>query len=94
MSNFESMFGRLRGETAKMLGHNLDQISLVQSVRLDRAIALRIEIDRVQAQRAQYQPIDIGRLTTAREQLERLGGGKFGAIATGARVRAMGLRPS
>jgi hypothetical protein len=72
MSNFGPMFERVRAETAKMLGYNLDQLGLVQSVRLDRAIALRIEIDRVQAQQAQDQPIDIGRLSAASEQLEKL----------------------
>jgi hypothetical protein len=72
MSDANAVFQRVRQETAAMLGYSLEGISPAQSVRLDRAVALRIEIDRLQAAQLEGDPIDIARMTNATEQLEKL----------------------
>jgi hypothetical protein len=44
-----AMFEQLRGETAGLLGYSLDNSGAVQALRLDRVVALRIELDGLQA---------------------------------------------
>jgi hypothetical protein len=72
MSDAGVVFERLRAETATMLGFDLDHLGAAQAVRLDRAIALRIEIDRLQSQQLRGESIDIVKLTSATEHLEKL----------------------
>jgi hypothetical protein len=67
-----TLFDRLRKETADALGYDIDRLSLVQSVRLDRVTALRLEDDRLLAAQVAGQQIDLRQLATASEQLESL----------------------
>jgi hypothetical protein len=66
------IFEKLRAETAALLNLNIDELSLVQSLRLDRIVALRVEFDRIQAQQAGGSSIDVDRMTTTVEELEKL----------------------
>lgn len=66
------LHGRLRAECAQLLGVDLQRMSPAQTVRLDRATALRLEIDTLQSKQLAGSPIDVGKLMQASEALERL----------------------
>jgi hypothetical protein len=58
-----------RGEIAALLGIDPNNASFTQKLKLDRAVSLRLELDRMQAAQAAGQSVDIGRLTAAAEAL-------------------------
>jgi hypothetical protein len=62
------LFSRLRSEIGALLGFgDVDNINFAQRMRLDRAVALRIEIERLQSEQMAGEPVDIRRLTEAYE---------------------------
>jgi hypothetical protein len=65
-----------RTATAAMLGFDLDKLSAAQSVRLDRAISLRLVIDDMQLKQLHGEAIDVKEFVAASESLERLCGGE------------------
>jgi hypothetical protein len=69
---------RLRRDTATMLNYDYDNLTAAQSVRLDRAAMLRLELDDCQAKKLAGQPFDTNKYIAASEALERMfnGGGE------------------
>ena len=67
-----ALFEKVRAETAQMLGFDILCLTPAQGVRLDRATALRLEVDRILSLQMRGEPIDVGRLTTASIQLEEM----------------------
>jgi hypothetical protein len=63
-----------RASTAAMLGFDLTKLTAAQSVRLDRAISLRILIDEMQLRQLRGEMIEVKELVPASESLERLVG--------------------
>jgi hypothetical protein len=70
--NIEKTQRKLFLDTCKTLGLNPDDLSPAQRLRVDRASALRLEIDDMQAAQLGGRTIDIRRLIEASEALERL----------------------
>jgi hypothetical protein len=70
-----AMHEQLRKATAKMLGYDYDNLTSAQSVRLDRAAMLRLELDDCQTAKLNGQPFDMVKYIAASESLERLMGG-------------------
>lgn len=66
------VFERLRVKTADLLGLNLEKLTPLKALKLDRAVLLRLELDRLQAQQAAGEAVDLGRMKAASEQLEEL----------------------
>lgn len=67
-----AVFERLRAKTADLLGLNLENLTPLKALRLDRATLLRLELDRLQAQQAAGEAVDLGRMALASQQLETL----------------------
>ena len=65
----------LRRDTAKMLGYDYSNLTAAQSVRLDRAAMLRLELDDCQTKKLAGQPFDTNKYVVASESLEQLVGG-------------------
>jgi hypothetical protein len=66
----------MRKSAADMLGYDLTvKLTAAQSVRLDRAAALRLELDDLQGRQLAGLPIDTNKYVVASESLERLVGG-------------------
>lgn len=72
MSDHALLHDALRRSTAQMLHYNLANLSPVEALRLDTAIALRLELDRSAAAQARGEAVDVRALTAAAEALERL----------------------
>ena len=66
---------RLREQTCKLLDLKPDDLTLTQKLRVNRASALRIQIDDLEAAQLRGEQIDINKLIEASEALERLLGG-------------------
>lgn len=66
------IYARLRAETAITLGLNLGALSPIQSLRLDLAVSLKLELDRIAAAQARGEPADLRALSSCSESLERL----------------------
>jgi hypothetical protein len=67
------VYARLRIETCAMLGFSdVGTLTPLQSLKLDLACVLRLELDRAAALQARGEAIDIKALTVAAEALERL----------------------
>jgi hypothetical protein len=73
---------RLREQTCALLGLDPNALTLAQRLRVNRASALRLQIDDLEAAQLRGQPIDINKLVDASESLERLVGGNPEAPAT------------
>ena len=73
---------RLREQTCKLLGLDPNNLSLPQRLRVNRASALRLQIDDLEAAQLRGQPIDIAKLVESSEALERLVGGDPDASTT------------
>ncbi len=67
-----AMAKRLHASTCKLLGLNPASLSLAEKVRVDRASALRLQIDDLQAAQLRGAQIDINKLVEASEALERM----------------------
>jgi hypothetical protein len=65
----------LRRDTAKLLGYDYANLTAAESVRLDRAAMLRLELDDCQTKKLAGQPFDMNKYVVASEALERLMGG-------------------
>jgi len=63
---------RLRRETAELLGYDIDELTAAQSVRLDRAATLRLELDDIETRQLAGLPIEMAKYVVASEALERL----------------------
>ena len=63
---------RMRKVTAELLGYDLSKLTPSQSVRLDRAATLRLELDDVQSRQLAGLPIDTTKFVSASEALERM----------------------
>ena len=72
MSAVADVYARLRTETAKMLGFDIDALTPVQALRLDLAASLQLEIDRITALQMRGEPADLKAMTSAAELLEKL----------------------
>jgi hypothetical protein len=66
----------LRRSTAKMLDYDYANLTAAESVRLDRAAMLRLELDDCQNKKLASQPFDMNKYIAASEALERLVGGQ------------------
>src|SRR5689334_17373916 len=65
----------MRKLTADLLGYDLANLTSAQSIRLDRAAALRLELDDIQSRQLAGLTIDMTKYVAASEALERLVGG-------------------
>ena len=66
---------RLRADTAKLLGFDLNNLSPSQSVRVDRAASLRLQLDDIQSAQLRGDAIDMPRFILASKELEAMLGG-------------------
>jgi hypothetical protein len=62
----------LRASTAALLNYDLDNLTLTQSLKVDLASSLRLEIDRITAAQLAGEPVDLRELVLATESLSRL----------------------
>jgi hypothetical protein len=76
----KQLLDRMRNEAAELLKYDLNNLTAAQSVRLDRAAALRLELDDVQSRQLAGLPIDMAKFVVASEALERLVGGNPEAL--------------
>jgi hypothetical protein len=74
---------RLRIDTAKMLGVDLENMTAADGVRLSRACMLRLELDDIESRKLNNQPFDVKAYVIASESLERLVGGNPETSTTG-----------
>jgi hypothetical protein len=71
--NVREFFFAAKKETAGLLGFtDLDALTATQTLKLDVATSLRLEIDRLQSQQLRGEAADIRTLLAASEMLERL----------------------
>jgi hypothetical protein len=71
----KQLLDRMRNEVAGLLKYDLNNLTAAQSVRLDRAAALRLELDDISSRQLAGLPIDMAKFVVASEALERLVGG-------------------
>jgi hypothetical protein len=67
-----AMHEQLRRDTARMLGYDYAKVTAAESVRLDRAAMLRLELDDCQTKKLNGQPFDMNKYVAASEALERM----------------------
>jgi hypothetical protein len=68
-----TIFERVRSEIAGLFGFaDVNNLTFAERLRLDHAVAMKIELDRLQGNQLRGEPVDIGRLTAASEELARL----------------------
>ncbi|WP_319798234.1 hypothetical protein [Nitrobacter sp.] len=72
MTSEVAVYERIRSKIATMLDLDVATLTAFQSIRLDMAVCLRFEIDRIQQAQIAGEPIDIGRLANASNQLAEL----------------------
>jgi hypothetical protein len=77
-----AMHEQLRRDTARMLGLDHASLTAAQSVRLDRAVMLRLELDDCQTKKLAGQSFDTNKYVAASESLERLFGSDPEATTT------------
>src|ERR1700722_14073830 len=65
----------MRKTTADMLGYDLSNLTPAQSIRLDRAASLRLELDDLQGKQLGGLPFDAKQYVVVSESLERMFGG-------------------
>jgi hypothetical protein len=69
------MRDRLRKETAQLLGLDVNNLTATQSIRLDRAATLRLELDDIESRKLQGATFDAVKYIAVSEALERMLGG-------------------
>jgi hypothetical protein len=79
----KALLDRMRKLTAVLLGYDLTNLTPAESIRLDRAATLRLELDDVQSRQLAGLPIDMAKFVVASEALERLVGGNPETSTTG-----------
>jgi hypothetical protein len=72
---FAAMHEQNRREMALMLGYDYANLTAAQSVRLDRAATLRLQLDDIQSAQLRGEQIDMSRFTIASKELEVMLGG-------------------
>lgn len=75
MASLSTMHENLRRSTAKMLDYDHANLTAAQSVRLDRAVMLRLELEDCQTKKLAGESFDTNKYIAASEALERLVGG-------------------
>jgi hypothetical protein len=68
----KQLLDRMRKLTADLLGYDLTNLTPAQSVRLDRAAAIRLMLDDVQSRQLAGLDIDMTKFVAASEVLERM----------------------
>jgi hypothetical protein len=71
----KQLLDRMRKLKAALLNCDLNDMTPAQSVRLDRAAALRLELDDIQGRQLAGLPVDMAKFVVASEALERMLGG-------------------
>jgi hypothetical protein len=69
------LFGSLRISTCALLKYDPDNLSAEQTIRVDRAITLRLMIDHLQSRQMHGEQINVREFVDASEALERMAGG-------------------
>jgi hypothetical protein len=69
------LFRKLRASTAALLNVDLNHLTPAQAIRVDRAAALRLQLDDLQRRQFAGEAIDMKEFCVASEQLEKLVGG-------------------
>jgi hypothetical protein len=76
ITDLSIMRDRLRKETAELLGLDIDDLTATQSIRLDRAATLRLELDDIESRKLQGATFDAVKYIAVSEALERMLGGQ------------------
>jgi hypothetical protein len=71
----KQLLDRTRSLTADLLRYDLNNLTPAQSIRLDRAAALRLELDDISSRQLAGLPVDMAKFVVASEALERMLGG-------------------
>jgi hypothetical protein len=71
----KQLLDRMRKTTADMLGYDLSNLTPAQSIRLDRAASLRLELDDLQGKQLAGLLFDAKQYVVVSESLERMFGG-------------------
>jgi hypothetical protein len=79
----KALLDRMRKLTAELLGYDLSNLTPAESVRLDRAATLRLELDDVQSRQLAGLPIEMAKFILASKELEAMFGGDPEAPAAG-----------
>jgi hypothetical protein len=66
------LYKRLRAETAQLLGYDAASLTTAQSVKVELVASLRLGIDGLAARQLRGETIDLTKLLSASEALERL----------------------
>ena len=72
MDDRAKFYHDLRASTAALLNYDLDKLTLQQSLKVDLASSLRMEIDRITAAQLSGTSVDLRELVLASESLSRL----------------------
>jgi hypothetical protein len=72
MDDRAKFYAALRANTAALLNYDIDNLSLQQSLKVDLAASLRLEIDRITAAQLKGESVDLRELVLATESLSRL----------------------
>ena len=75
------LFSSLRISTATLLKYDPDNLSAEQTIRIDRAVTLRLIIDHLQSRQMHGEQINVKEFVDASEALERMVGGNPDAPA-------------
>jgi hypothetical protein len=75
MDDRAELFRALRASTAALLNFDLNHLTPAQNIRVDRAAALRLQLDDLQRRQFAGEAIDMKEFVVASEALERLVGG-------------------
>lgn len=79
----KALLDRMRKLSAELLGYDLSNLTPAESVRLDRAATLRLELDDVQSRQLAGLPIEMAKFILASKELEAMYGGDPEAPAAG-----------
>jgi hypothetical protein len=72
MDDRAKFYHDLRASTAALLNYDLNKLTLQQSLKVDLAASLRLEIDRITAAQLAGESVDLRELVLASESLSRL----------------------
>jgi hypothetical protein len=66
------LYRRLRAESAQLLGLDPASLTTAQGLRVDLVASLRLALDTFTAQQLRGEPVDVGKMLSCAESLERL----------------------
>jgi hypothetical protein len=72
VNDVANLYNEVRAETAALLNFDLNELTLVQSLRLEKVTMLRVEVDAIQARQAEGNAINVDQLTTVIDELEKM----------------------